>query len=609
MKNLILKSLLCLSFVLLGMNSFAQGVITWNTSSPSACDGSAQIYDSIYGYTTFTWMQGSTTLPGDSILATGLCTGIYSVTFGGSSTYSDTTITFSIEANSPCTGFFVHIASSQAATPGNCDGVLTPMAQNGTPPYTYSWNNGITGQNFCPGITYTVMAADANGCTSSASGFVIEDTSTAGGPCSNFNAWMNITQPSTLTSCDGSIGIGSMGGASPIYYTWGTSSPTLVGAVSNLCANDSAYVVITDANGCTITLSTTLSAPADTCNGFTTTILVTQQVSDPNTCNGGLTSSMFNGTAPFTYSWSTGSTAPQLFGLCPGTYSLTVTDANGCSSTDFASLYYDTIPHDSLSVYANPNSVSEDGECDGSLQLYASGGYPSYTYSLSNGATNQTGYFDSLCQGIYSVAVYDMAGDTVYFDIVISNPGNTFNNNTYEDSVYVDSIMGDLQANCNLNYQAIDSVYITSYEMWGDSIVVYWAVVSDSGTNTIIQSYTLTSGTGVYTLGLQVYCPGKSLGSYFTATDQIYYGGTLGMQENALDDMLVYPNPVSDILNIQFSQSGKYDAVLYDVMGREILRAHTDSDHLAIPAGTLSKGQYTLKVSGNNGTMSKSIIK
>ena len=52
--------------------------------------------------------------------------------------------------------------------------------------------------------------------------------------------------------------------------------------------------------------------------------------------NGYLGSATVNpiyGTAPYTYSWSNGDTSKTVTGLEAGSYSVTVTDANGCTTS------------------------------------------------------------------------------------------------------------------------------------------------------------------------------------------------------------------------------------------------------------------------------------
>ncbi len=106
------------------------------------------------------------------------------------------------------------------------------------------------------------------------------------------------------------------------------------------------------------------------------------------------------------------------------------------------------------------------------------------------------------------------------------------------------------------------------------------------------------------------HCPGKALGNYFTATDQIYYGGPLGIKENTLENISVYPNPVTDKLNIRFPEAGDYGVSLYDLTGREIIQIQSNSaDHIQLDVNALGQGQYVLKVVGNKGSMTKSIIR
>ncbi|WP_430907942.1 sugar-binding protein [Maribacter sp. 2-571] len=71
------------------------------------------------------------------------------------------------------------------------------------------------------------------------------------------------------------------------------------------------------------------------------------------------------------------------------------------------------------------------------------------------------------------------------------------------------------------------------------------------------------------------------------------------------NELLVYPNPTSDVLNITvFDAFGKPDSgidqiMIYDMMGRLVL-SHTpknaSSGNLSLPVGTLSKGYYVLKI-------------
>jgi hypothetical protein len=49
--------------------------------------------------------------------------------------------------------------------------------------------------------------------------------------------------------------------------------------------------------------------------------------------DGTASSTVSGGSPPYTYAWSNGATTPSIAGLAAGLYTLTVTDANGCSTT------------------------------------------------------------------------------------------------------------------------------------------------------------------------------------------------------------------------------------------------------------------------------------
>lgn len=50
--------------------------------------------------------------------------------------------------------------------------------------------------------------------------------------------------------------------------------------------------------------------------------------------NGVLGTQTIHGTAPFNYTWSNGQTGTFVIASNPGTYVVTITDANGCTSSD-----------------------------------------------------------------------------------------------------------------------------------------------------------------------------------------------------------------------------------------------------------------------------------
>ncbi|MEZ4987172.1 MAG: hypothetical protein R2795_19380 [Saprospiraceae bacterium] len=56
------------------------------------------------------------------------------------------------------------------------------------------------------------------------------------------------------------------------------------------------------------------------------------------TANGFASAAATGGTPPFSFVWNTGAVGATITGLPAGTYTVTVTDANGCTDTDFVTI-------------------------------------------------------------------------------------------------------------------------------------------------------------------------------------------------------------------------------------------------------------------------------
>lgn len=219
----------------------------------------------------------------------------------------------------------INVVEGQISCNGLSDGSLTINGNGGVGPYSYLWSNGDT-TNISSGLsagTYSFTITDALGCTRSLS-------------------W-NITEPSALTVSSASTDVLCNGaatgtatitvnGGTPAYtYLWSQSSTSA--SVTNLTAGTYSCTA-TDANGCTISASTTVSEP-------TAIVINLDSVNNPAACgsqDGSIVISVSGGVAGYTYLWSNNSTSPNLSGVGAGTYNVTVTDNNGCTSVIGAAL-------------------------------------------------------------------------------------------------------------------------------------------------------------------------------------------------------------------------------------------------------------------------------
>ena len=123
------------------------------------------------------------------------------------------------------------------------------------------------------------------------------------------------------------------------------------------------------------------------------------------------------GSFPYTYSWTGGSTSSSADKLCSGNNTITVTDANGCKSSQSFTI------NSTNSLVANVISTT-NATCDssnGNATVLASNGKGSYTYIGPNG--NSTATSSDLSSGVYTVGVTDGAGCNTTVSVSINNDG------------------------------------------------------------------------------------------------------------------------------------------------------------------------------------------
>ncbi|MGL4585394.1 MAG: SprB repeat-containing protein, partial [Flavobacterium sp.] len=204
---------------------------------------------------------------------------------------------------------------------GGSDGTASVSVLGGTTPYRYVWSTGATTQSIT-GLaegTYTVTAIDANNYASTETFTVIQPT-----------ALTAITSKTDVSCNGGSNGTATVipsGGAGGYTYSWapsGGTAATATGLVPGIYT-----VTVTDANACVITRTFTITQPT----ALTATMSQTN-VSCNGRSDGTASVTTLGGTGTYTYSWyPSGGTAATATGLAPGIYTVTVTDANSCTTT------------------------------------------------------------------------------------------------------------------------------------------------------------------------------------------------------------------------------------------------------------------------------------
>jgi hypothetical protein len=257
--------------------------------------------------------------------------------------------------------------------------------------------------------TYTVVATNANGCTSVQSGsVVISQSSNCGGEC---NLTSSTTQVDVLCNgnATGSIDLSPNAGTPSYTYIWSNGATTQ--DLSNLVAGTYA-VTVTDAVGCSAFSSATITqAPA--------MVLTTTQVNALCNSLGSIDLSVSGGTPGYTYEWSNGASTQDISNLAADTYTVTVTDANGCTKTTSATITQAAVIILSASLVQPSNCFVADG----SIDLSVSGGNSPYTYDWSNDGPespdNDPQDLQNLPEGTYTVTVTDANGCTADYTAIL----------------------------------------------------------------------------------------------------------------------------------------------------------------------------------------------
>ena len=268
------------------------------------------------GTLTYSWAPGGLTGATQTTLAPNTYT--VTVTDAGGCTNATT-----VNITSPTA---ITVTTSNI-TPANCgvsNGSATIAVSGGTGTYTYNWlptgGSGLTANNIPAGV-YTVNVQDQNGCTASANVVLTN----VGGPTVSIS---NSTNVSCFGGNNGSATVTATGGTTPYTYAWtpsGGSGATATGLLSGTYT-----VVVTDASGCISSATATITAP----NAITITETITND-DCANPGSGQISTVVSNGTSPYTYAWSNSVSGAAISNLTGNTsYTLTVTDANGCSSTE-----------------------------------------------------------------------------------------------------------------------------------------------------------------------------------------------------------------------------------------------------------------------------------
>ncbi|HRH38436.1 MAG TPA: SprB repeat-containing protein, partial [Flavobacteriales bacterium] len=297
-------------------------------------------------------------------------------------------------------------------------GSATVTANAGTTPYTYDWStspaqNTATASNLVVG-DHTCTITDANGC----SAIVIV---TIAQPAAALNASISAsTNVACFGNSTGSATVSVSGGTASYGYSWNTVPAQTTATASNLTAG-SYTCTITDANGCSTTVSASIGEPNP---ALSATILASSDVDCNGNSSGSATVHATGGAPNYSYNWNTvpAQTTPAAINLAAGNYSCIVTDANGCSANANVVI---SEPASALSVIVT-NTVDAlcFGGSEGTADASAGGGTAPYSYAWSTAPVQNTANATGLGAGSYTITTTDANGCTAVASAVISGPAS-----------------------------------------------------------------------------------------------------------------------------------------------------------------------------------------
>ncbi len=225
-------------------------------------------------------------------------------------------------------------------------------------------------------------------------------TSTTDAACGINNGTITVTVPS-----------GS--GVPPYSYILdGGTSQT--GNVFTNVSGGSHTVTVTDAAGCTNTVTVTVNVIANLAGTITST-----GTSCTGVNNGTITVVPTAGTGPYTFVLTPGAVTNNtgiFTGLTPGNYSVTFTDVNSCNGTRTITVAAGT----AITASSATTGTSCAGVNNGTITITPTSGSAPYTYTLDGGTPQSSNVFNNVASGAHTVLVRDNVGCTVTVNVNVA---------------------------------------------------------------------------------------------------------------------------------------------------------------------------------------------
>lgn len=198
------------------------------------------------------------------------------------------------------------------------DGIISSNVNGGTPPFDYTWSNGMIGSTIdsLPAGAYEVSITDGNGC-------LVQGQQPITQPSQILVEIQTLSEIKCFGDDSGQLKGLATGGTPPYFFEWSTGQ---IGATLEGIPSAEYTLMAVDASGCAGSQTKLLPQP----NPLQALSNIDQPASCFELSDGKASAQAIGGTIPYTFSWSNGATGQEVENLAPGNYGITIEDGNGC---------------------------------------------------------------------------------------------------------------------------------------------------------------------------------------------------------------------------------------------------------------------------------------
>ena len=341
----------------------------------------------------------------------GVPAGSYSVTVSDS---NGCTIHASASVEQPAEALTGNVESvTNVLEHGGSNGSITVSGSGGTPPYSYSLDEGEFQPSGTFGSlsagTYIILIRDAGMC-------LFELTVTVTQPKLPLAAMISDRSDISCNGAnDGTVTVEGLGGSMPYLYSLEGGEFQSSGTFSGLTVG-TYTITVRDDDLDQVDIVFDISQPDP---------LTVAVSGDDIKCYGGSTGRVTaipsGGTEPYSYWWNSApaQTTAVATGLPAGTYTVTVTDSNGCTVTNSVTI---SQPLTDMEISIEQENVTCNGGSDGSATAFVTGGLEPYSFSWNTDPEQTKENVSGLPAGTYTITVTDSYGCAKSHEVTIDEP-------------------------------------------------------------------------------------------------------------------------------------------------------------------------------------------